>query len=187
MAFIKRDFQKSTQLLVQMSSVFANHQVANASNAFNSTYVKSKSTIIADRGDSAAYQMGVAMSDEAFQKYLEGGLFEFAISNQLLGKDEYPPLGSQTARTGPSTSLPVQVLAAPSSTSPTTSTAAEAVWPSSAFQAEWDTKVLDIIAICGTDDFGCIEGMAWSYINKSQEEKDEEAFYIGGKLLEMIH
>ena len=175
MAFIKRDFQKSTQLLVQMSSVFANHQVANAS---KSTYVKSKSTIIANRGDSVAYQMGVAMSDEAFQKYLEGGLFEFAISNQLLGKDEYPPLGSQTARTGPSTSLPVQVLAAPSSTSPTTS---------SASQAEWDTKVLEIKAICGTDDYDCIEGMAWSYINKSQEEKDEEAFYIGGKLLEMIH
>ena len=179
MAFIKRDFQKSTQLLVQMSSVFANHQVANASNA------KSKSTIIANLSDSAAYQRRVAMSYEAYEKSLAAG-FLF-LGGYVLDEDEYPPLGSQTARTGSSTALPVQVLAALSSTSPTTSTAAEAVWPSSAFKAEWDTKVLEITEICGTDNFGCIEGMAWSYINKSQEEKDEEAFYIGAKLLEMIH
>ena len=116
------------------------------------------------------------MSHEEYEKALAVG-FLF-LGGQVLDEDEYPPLGSQTARAGPSTSLPVQVLAAPSSTSPTTS---------SASQAELDAKVSEVIAICGTDDFGCIEGMAWSYINKSQEEKDEEAFYIGAKLLEMIY
>ena len=163
-----------------MTAIYA---MANANNSKYS-YIKSESDKAASISDSAAFQMGWAMSDEAYEKEQATG---FRFRGQVLDKNEYPPLGSQTARTGPSTSLPVQVLAALSSTSPTTSTTAEAVWLSSAFQVEWDTKVLEIIAICGTDDYNCIEGMAWSYINKSQEEKDEEAFYIGAKLLEMIH
>ena len=154
-----------------MTAIYA---MANANNSKYS-YIKSESDKAASISDSAAFQRGWAMSDEAYEKEQAAG---FRFRGQVLDKNEYPPLGSQTARTGPYTSLPVQVLAAPSSTSPTTS---------SASQAEWDTKVLEIKAICGTDDYDCIEGMAWSYINKSQEEKDEEAFYIGGKLLEMIH
>ena len=161
-----------------MTAIYA---MANANNSKYS-YIKSESDKAASLSDSAAYQRGVAMSHEVYKKALAAD-FQF-LGWQVLDKDEYLPLGSQTARTGPSTSLPVQVLAALSSTSPTTSTAAEA---SSAFQAEWDTKVSEVIAICGTDDYDCLEGMAWSYISKSQEEKDEEAFYIGGKLLEMIH
>ena len=150
-----------------MTAIYA---MANANNSKYS-YIKSESDKAASISDSAAFQMGWAMSDEAYEKEQATG---FRFRGQVLDKNEYPPLGSQTARTGPSTSLPVQVLAAPSSAS----------------QAELDAKVLEITEICGTDNFGCIEGMAWSYIDKSQEEKDgtlsQEAFYIGGKLLEMI-
>jgi hypothetical protein len=170
-----------------MSIVYANA-------ASKSNQVKSESAMAANRFDSAAFQMGWAMSDEAYEKE-KAADFQF-LGGQVLDQYEYPPLGSLTARTGPSTSLaalvkPAQVLSAASSTtSAEAASSFEEPWtPPSSPKAYPDTHFSKVFTIC-QDDPKCLQELADFYMGESQNETNlaasEEAFQLGLELLEMI-
>ena len=135
------------------------------------------------------------LSDEAIE-----ALREAYLNNQGSSQVHFPSLGPSTSLKALVKPTSTGAVSSAEATYPSTSIKAlakpissEEAWtlpPSSAFQPEWDAKVLELIAICGKDDYECLEGLAWSYINKSQDEEDgkssEEALYIGGRLLETI-